>query len=229
MAQSTQLRRLVWVSPLLMAIAVAVAVLVVILGEIHSAQAIRFEVAANAQECFSQHLPADIDIVFLWHVVRGGDLDIRVRMSDPSGKVIFEELHSDEEDSGEHEFTPDEVGDYEICFDNRMSTWTPKVIAFSLLTELDNEEEVPVHKAIPAGLADIYPTETSLNTLDTRMKDLHNHFRHLKTLEAQSRKTIENTNSRVMWISIGESLVLLGMSIGQIFYLRRFFETRRPV
>lgn len=39
----------------------------------------------------------------------------------------------------------------------------------------------------------------------------------------------ESTNSRVGYWSIFESLVLVVMTVGQVYYLKRFFEVRRVV
>lgn len=39
----------------------------------------------------------------------------------------------------------------------------------------------------------------------------------------------ESTNSRVMLWSIFEALILVTMSLGQVYYLKRFFEVRRVV
>ncbi len=39
----------------------------------------------------------------------------------------------------------------------------------------------------------------------------------------------ESTNSRVVMWAVFEALVLVAMTLGQIYYLKRFFEVRRVV
>ena len=39
----------------------------------------------------------------------------------------------------------------------------------------------------------------------------------------------DNTNSRVVWWAVFESFLLIAMTFGQIYYLKRFFEVRRVI
>lgn len=39
----------------------------------------------------------------------------------------------------------------------------------------------------------------------------------------------DNTNTRVVWWSFFESFVLIALSVGQVYYLKRFFEVKRVV
>lgn len=42
-------------------------------------------------------------------------------------------------------------------------------------------------------------------------------------------KVNDNTNSRVVWWSLFEAFLLVAMTFGQIYYLKRFFEVRRVI
>ena len=39
----------------------------------------------------------------------------------------------------------------------------------------------------------------------------------------------DNTNSRVVWWAVFESFLLIAMTFGQIYYLKRFFEVKRVI
>jgi hypothetical protein len=77
-----------------------------------------------------------------FEVVRGGLLDIELVISDPSLNVIYRRLaFFNHEDPAENEregtvsFTAARSGQYSICFNNKMSRWTPKVVSFGVRDE----------------------------------------------------------------------------------------------
>jgi hypothetical protein len=52
---------------------------------------------------------------------------------------------------------------------------------------------------------------------------------YMEVRERIHRAINDNTNSRVVMWSFFEAGVLLTMTIGQVYYLKRFFEIRRVV
>jgi len=183
------------------------------------------EIPPGETECFFEHLEANHTTTFYYSVYRGGELDIQVQLYNPQNELLFEEFHSEDlEDGGIHEFQPQETGDYEICFDNQMSTFTTKNIFFSLIKEQENEE-IHVGRKVPASTTDLDPVETSMYKIEQQMEDLMRHFHYLKGREIQHRELMEQTSERLVWVTIAETILLLGMSLCQIIFIHRSIDS----
>merc|ERR1712062_119796 len=79
-------------------------------------------------------------------------------------------------------------------------------------------------------------TDESHSKLETMMADLAQQMTTVKHeqeyMEVRERihtAINENTNSRVVLWAFFESIVLIVMTLGQVYYLKRFFEVRRVV
>jgi len=164
--------------------------------------------------------------------LRGGELDIRVLLYNPSDELIFDELHSEEEEEelgGLHEFVPQNSGVYQICFDNQMSSWTTKVVQFDLYYSNDPEadEEYKIGKEIPISTTDLALMEEQFSKIKTEMSQLEHQIHYMRGRDTQHREIVSNTQFRLQVVTIFEALVLIGMSIGQILYIKRAFEIRK--
>jgi len=197
---------------------------------VQSSFTLQFELEAGGISCFYELFAKAKAHTVFFEVVRGGQRDIRVQVTSPSQQVVFEELHTESEGQlGLHELEPEEGGYYELCFDNRMSTWSSKVIQFSIYREDPDsiDEEVPVHKKKPILSDDVNDVMEAFDNLNMGLSSLMRHFKIWRTREAQHREVVANTDQRMMLISVGELLILLGVSLGQIFVIRRAFDIRK--
>jgi emp24/gp25L/p24 family/GOLD len=48
-------------------------------------------------------------------------------------------------------------------------------------------------------------------------------------VEEEMRDTNESTNSRVVWLTIFSTVVLVGTAIFQILYLKRYFQVKKLI
>lgn len=76
----------------------------------------------------------------------------------------------------------------------------------------------------------------SLNGLLQTSKELNeglltliDHQAYMRQRESSHRKIIQNTKTRVYYWTCAECLVLVGLAIWQILYIRAFFETKRRI
>jgi len=186
--------------------------------------AFTFQVDATKEECFYELLNTGEPVGLMFQVVQGGFLDIDVEIKSPDGRVVYTAQRQTE---GKYNFGATTAGLYSFCFSNKMSTLTPKVVSFmlNLLKESDKERK----DDNVATQEHITPLETAILQLSAELSAVQSEQSYMKMRERAHRNTNESTNSRVVWWSIFEVVMLLAMSAWQIYYLRRFFEVKRIV
>ena len=70
--------------------------------------------------------------------------------------------------------------------------------------------------------------ETAAVTIHEALKVVIDYQTHHRLREAQGRAFAEDLNERVQMWSVGESLIVLLVGIGQVLILRSFFTDRKP-
>ncbi|CAK8692168.1 transmembrane emp24 domain-containing protein 2-like [Clavelina lepadiformis] len=179
-------------------------------------------VDAHAEECFFEKAKGGTKLGLTFEVAEGGFLDIDVEVTGPDKKVVYK---GTKESNGRYTFTAHVDGTYKFCFSNKMSTMTPKIIMFSIEAgeafkqpaDGDSEDE---HQN---------KLESMINELSVAMSGVKHEQEYMEVRERIHRAINDNTNSRVVLWAFFESLVLVAMTLGQIYYLKRFFEVRRVI
>jgi len=197
-------------------------IVIYLLIAVSSLDAYFLVIDAHAEECFFDKVTSGTKMGLTFEVVEGGFLDIDVKITGPDGKVIHQEERAS---SGKYTFAAHMDGNYAYCFGNKMSTMTPKVVMFSM----DIGEPPKPHDSLS-------PTDASHNKLEEQIKELSTSLTAVKheqeymaVRDRIHRNINESTNSRVVLWAFFEALVLVCMTLGQVYYLKRFFEVRRVV
>lgn len=68
-----------------------------------------------------------------------------------------------------------------------------------------------------------------IKTLSTTLTGVKHEQEYMQVRDRIHRDINESTNSRVVLWSFFEAVVLVAMTLGQVYYLKRFFEVRRVV
>jgi len=177
---------------------------------------------AHAEECFFDKVTSGTKMSLMFEVAEGGFLDIDVKIYGPDGKIIHQ---GDRESNGKYTFAAHMDGVYKYCFSNQMSTMTPKIVMFTMdIGEKPKEQP---------GEGDTDASHNKLgemvHELSTALTGAKHEQEYMEVRERIHRAINDNTNSRVVLWAFFEALVLVAMSLGQVYYLKRFFEVRRVV
>jgi len=77
--------------------------------------------------------------------------------------------------------------------------------------------------------ADSKKLEEMINELSSMLSAVKHEQEYMEVRDRVHRSINESTNTRVVYWAIFEAFLLVTMSLGQIYYLKRFFEVRRVV
>ncbi|XP_071181412.1 transmembrane emp24 domain-containing protein 2-like [Mytilus edulis] len=186
-----------------------------------SAHCLFVNIDANAEECFFDKVTSGTKMSLMFEVAEGGFLDIDIKIYGPDGKVLHQ---GERESNGKYTFAAHMDGMYKYCFSNKMSTMTPKTVMFSMdLGDKPKGGENMESDAHQNKLAEM------INELSTSLTGVKHEQEYMEVRERIHRSINDNTNSRVVLWSFFEALVLVAMTLGQVYYLKRFFEVRRVV
>lgn len=174
---------------------------------------------AHAEECFFEKAIAGTKLGFTFEVIEGGFLDIDVTIFDPDGAQIH---HEPKASSGKYTIEANKDGHYKYCFSNKMSTVTPKVVMFDIETARQVQHKL-------SGAQEQDRMNGMIKELTSSMTSVKHELEYLSVRDRIHRRINEETNSRVITWTWVEFVILLGVSVGQVFYIKRFFEVRRAI
>ncbi|KAL2124738.1 hypothetical protein VTJ04DRAFT_1103 [Mycothermus thermophilus] len=186
-----------------------------------SAAAHNIQLPAHGRECFHENLHRGDKMTVTFQVGdrefgSAGNLDIDFWITNPIGQF---EVNDKSVSNGDFSFDAKHDGKYTYCFGNEHWGATSKEVSFN------------VHGIVYVSEADVPqdPLEVEVRKLSEMLERVKDEQSYIVVRERTHRNTAESTNSRVKWWNIFVIAVVIGESVFQVWWLRRFFEVKRVV
>ncbi|KAI1263074.1 emp24/gp25L/p24 family/GOLD-domain-containing protein [Xylariaceae sp. FL1019] len=179
------------------------------------------QLPGHGRECFHEELHKDDVMTVTFQVGdrefgSAGNLDIDFWIKAPNGQ---DETMQKSTSNGDYSFTARQNGRYLYCFGNEHWGATSKEVSFN------------VHGVVYVSESDISkdPLDVELKKLNELVSQVKDEQSYIVVRERTHRNTAESTNSRVKWWNLFVIGVVVGESLFQVWWLRRFFEVKRVV
>ncbi|GMM30943.1 Erp3 protein [Martiniozyma asiatica (nom. inval.)] len=192
---------------------------------IASATALTFVLGPNQQECFYTINAKPSNIGYYFAVQAGGSFDIDYTIKSPSQQIIVSE---EAQRQGDYLFAAEEIGEYEFCFSNPMSTYTDKVVDFEIRVE---DEELEEYKAslpdAPKENVQLDGIQQSVAIIEEKLDALSADINKYKTRTNRNQSTVQSTEGRILWFTFFDLVIMLAMAVFQIGVVKYFFQGSR--
>ncbi|KAL1746781.1 emp24/gp25L/p24 family/GOLD-domain-containing protein [Schizophyllum fasciatum] len=198
-----------------------------------SVHAVHFYLDANEKRCFIEELPSDTVVEGEYKATEWSDASQSYVINPELGiQVDVEEMETAHKvvqslgpPEGRFTFTSHESGDHLICLSTNATT-----------SMFASGSHIRMHLDIVVGStkADVEHDRTHVSELASKVRDLNvkledirREQQYQREREADYRDLSESTNSRAVWYSVAQLVVLLGTCAWQLRHLKRFFEDRK--
>lgn len=112
-----------------------------------------------------------------------------------------------------------EEGDNALCFEN--TGLHQKTVKFEFGRESEHGDQNFAKKD------DLKPMESNLKRLETVVEGIHDDLSLMQRRSKEMEAINTSTHNRVLWTSVGSCMLLVGLGVAQLVYLRAYFVSKK--
>ncbi|KAH9840243.1 emp24/gp25L/p24 family/GOLD-domain-containing protein [Rhodofomes roseus] len=198
------------------------------------AHALHLYLDTDERRCFIEELPTDTIVEGHYRALEWSEKD-QAYVENPELGILVEvdELETSHNvvktrgpPEGRFTFTSHEAGDHSIC----LSASYPSTGSWLGSTHVRLYLDIVVGATAPDSEHDrthVSELSSKLRDLNLKLEDIRREQQYQREREANFRDLSEQTNSRAVWYSLVQIVVLVATCAWQLRHLRRFFEDRK--
>ncbi|OBZ85716.1 putative membrane protein C16E9.09c [Choanephora cucurbitarum] len=207
--------------------------LVLLVAYLAGTQALYFYLEGTERKCFIEDLPKETMVI---GVYKAEQLDANtnqwIENADSKVEISVEELPAHHKivdtkgkPSGRFTFTSLESGDHAICISVSSNSWFDSHKT-KVTLDMDFDDPSDHHDHHAEGVSDLVKRVHELNE---RVEDIQIEQNAQREREKEFRDQSELTNSRVVWWTISQIVILGVVCVWQMNYFKNFFMAKKLV
>jgi len=190
-------------------------------------------------ECFYQSVKAGLVLEVEYQVIDGGDLDIDFMLKNPNGQVIVNEMRKPD---AIHTVDETTEGDYEVCFSNRFSRISQKVVFFEIIIDSEDGDDygddfgddewkkfISPDDTYGDKLASLEVASETMNVIKTNNAKTVQLQSLLRVFEAKDRNVVERNFYRINLWSVINIVVMSTVFVLQVVMVKGMFADKKKV
>ncbi|XP_063303333.1 transmembrane emp24 domain-containing protein 9 [Pelobates fuscus] len=201
------------------------------------AAALYFHIGETEKKCFIEEIPDETMVIGNYrtqlydkqreeYLPTTPGLGMLVEVKDPNDKVILSRQYGAD---GRFIFTSHIPGEHQICLHSN-STKFSLFAGGMLRVHLDLQVgEHAVDYAEIAANDKLSELQLRVRQLIEQVEQIQKEQNYQRWREERFRQTSESTNTRVLWWSIAQTLILVAIGLWQMKHLKSFFEAKKLV
>ncbi|KAL1932265.1 hypothetical protein VTP01DRAFT_9321 [Rhizomucor pusillus] len=205
----------------------------VLLSLANVANALYFYLEGSEKKCFVEELPTQTMVTGIYKAEQFSatqnqwivNPEVRIKITveeQPQGHLLTDR---EGEASGRFTFTSQDSGDHLICLSTISNSWFDSTKT-RMTFDMDFDDPAADHHDHTETLTDL---AMRIHELNQRVQDIRREQTFQKEREAEFRDQSELTNSRVVWWTLLQIIVLGGICLWQMQHYKNFFVAKKLV
>ncbi|GBG25802.1 Transmembrane emp24 domain-containing protein eca [Hondaea fermentalgiana] len=180
-----------------------------------------------SRRCFIEELPEDLFVIGEYTYPSFKDRPAVIKIFDAQGDEVYSE---DADSKGRFAYPARASGEHTICVDAGPSSAKgplTKNERFHFRLEIHGKDEVKLDSG--AKREHLSNLEREIEELDGKVNVILKDIEYSREQEKHFRDQGERINSRIMWWSLFQTLLLLLSGVWQVVHLKNFFRAKKLV
>lgn len=191
------------------------------------ASAAYFYVQESQDKCFVESVPLGVALTVTYNNPENPGVTCSIVYKDPSGRSVYSKEVLPTEPQGKISHMTATAGEYKICISCASSKWfNTQLLKWSISIELGDTE---INLDELAKKDDVDSLQLKLQAIAKRLEAMQAENEYERVQEERFQRTHESINSRVVWFSVLQLLLLCATTLVSVFYLIRYFHSQKII